>query len=94
MNPEERQKMKELENKVKELEAYISERKKQQISFPLDVASKTALGSPYGEGVGTSTLTQSVNVPATPTAISVPAAYAQTFILIVNGVRYEVPSLI
>lgn len=80
-----------LKAEVEELKKQIADRDRQQIKLPLDVASKTALGVPFGEGAGSATLTQSVAIAATPTSISVPAAYAGTFFLVVNGTRYEIP---
>lgn len=86
--------LQQLKLQVQELLDWKKQKEEQQITYPLDVASKNALGAPYSEGAGSTTKTQSVNVTTTPTSITVPAAYVQTFILVVNGVRYEVPSLI
>lgn len=87
-----------LKAQVQELLEWKKQRETQQIAYPLDIASKTALGAPYGEGAGSTTKTQSVAVSVSgdpeTVNVTVPAAYVQTFILVVNGVRYEIPSLI
>lgn len=88
------QRLKQLERAVAELSAWKEEREKQQIKFPIDPASRVALGAPYGEGAGSTSLTQSVSVPSTPTSINVPAAYVQSVLVVIDGVRYEFPSLI
>jgi len=44
MNPQEMQKkIEELENRLREIEQYVERRKIQQISFPVDAASKTII---------------------------------------------------
>lgn len=40
MTPQERQEFEEMKARLAELEAYVRERKEQQISFPLDKASQ------------------------------------------------------
>lgn len=87
------QEIQQLRKEVKELQEWKRSRERQQITFPLDIASKTALGAPYGEGSGSATLTQSISLTGNPQSISVPAAYNDTLILVVDGVKYEIPYL-
>lgn len=87
--------MKELLEKLQEQVAGLLEwkrqRETQQLSYPVDLASKTALGVPTGVGPGSKTLTQTINT-AGATA-SVPAAYAGTVIIEIEGTQYELPYL-
>ena len=84
-----------LQQQVQELLEWKKKKEEQQISYPLDIASRTALGAPYGEGAGSSSLTQSYSVVGGGGGtVTAPKAYASSFFIVVNGVRYEVPSLI
>lgn len=82
-----------LENLVKELTDWKNKREIQQISYPLDEASKNIVGGLTYSSAGASSLTQTVNVPSTPTDISVPSAYSGTEIVVINGVLREIPYL-
>lgn len=82
----------ELEQMVRELYAWMQERKRQQISYPLDEASRNSLGAPVYRGAGAATLTQ-VAVDSNGDTVTVPAAYARSLILEVDGAQFEVPSL-
>jgi len=79
---------------LKELYEWMQQRKVQQLSYPVDDASRNSLGVPVGNGTGSTTKTQALSLTGNAQNINVPAAYAQTFLLVVDGVRYEVPSLI
>ncbi len=83
MTPEEKQ-------QLQELIAWKEQKERQQLSYPVDDASRSALGATFVTGAGNTALTQVLS--ATPGAV--PKAYARTFILLANGVQYEVPSLI
>lgn len=87
MNPE----IEQLKRQLQELLEWKASRERQQISFPLDLASKNSLGVPTSVGAGSSSLTQSVAVSSTPTNIDVPAAYAGSIIISIEGVSYEIP---
>lgn len=76
-----------------EMYAWFKQRQVQQISFPVDEASRNALGVVTRSGPGSSTKTQSVLVSGTPSSITVPAAYAGTIILLADGVPFEIPYL-
>jgi len=75
--------------RFEEMYAWFLARQEQQISFPLDEASKNSLGVVTNGGPGGSSLTQSV-VTSGPTA-TVPAAYQGTIIIESEGEKYEVP---
>ena len=83
MTPEEKTQL----NQVFE---WMQQRKVQQLSYPVDDASRNSLGAAIVTGAGTTALTQTL--ASTPGAV--PKAYARTFILVSNGMQYEVPSLI
>lgn len=85
MTPEEKQMLNELYQRMQE-------RKVQQLALPVDDASRNALGAAISTGTGSSAKTQVIDTSGA--SAIVPAAYVQTFILVVNGVQYEVPSLI
>jgi hypothetical protein len=75
--------------RFEEMYAWFLERKVQQISYPLDEASRNTLGTVTTDGPGGSSLTQSI-VTSGPTA-TVPAAYVGTIIIDSEGAKYEVP---
>lgn len=76
--------------RIELLESYVEERKVQQIAYPLDQSSKNSLGAPALLGEAAVTLTQNKSVPSTPTTISVPAAYAGSIVLEIEGVQYVI----
>ena len=79
-----------LEKQVAELMAWKQQKENQQISLPLDVASRGVIGiEPKGSGI--TALTQSVSVPTSPTSINVPKAYTGTELVRINGVVREIP---
>jgi hypothetical protein len=90
MNPE----LEQLKKRVADLEDFINERKEQQISNPLDVASRRIIGAPTFEAAGSTTLSQTLNLTGNAQQISLPTGFAQSVVLIIDGVRYEFPSLI
>lgn len=85
------ERLQQLEREIAELRAWRQLREQQQISYPLDDASRNTIGAVSGAGPGSSTLTQTINT-AGATA-SVPAAYAGSIIIAVEGGQYEIPYL-
>lgn len=85
--------LEQLKAEVAELKKWREERRVQQISYPIDESSRNALGAPSYVGPGSSDLTDTVNIGATPTSIQVPSAYAGTVIIRINGTSYEIPYL-
>lgn len=63
-----------------EMWAWYQERKRQQISFPLDEASKNVVGTFQSSHLGSHTLTQVVTDSNGDTS-TVPAAYSGTILL-------------
>lgn len=85
MNPEDK-------NKLNEIWNWMKSRMIQQISYPLDDASRNTLNVVQGAGSGSHALTQSVPVATTPpSSINVPAAYIGTVLITIEGVTYEIP---
>lgn len=76
-----------------EMWADYQRRQTQQLRYPVDDASKSALGVPIGKGAGSSSTTRSQNVASTPTSFTVPVNPAGTIIIEVEGVLYEIPHL-
>jgi hypothetical protein len=70
--------------------AWYQARKQQQISYPLDEASKASLGVPTGQGAGSSTPNQTTSIPPTGGSVTAPVPNAGTFLLNVAGVTYEI----
>lgn len=96
MTPEKQQ---ELLKSVESLKAQVnvllewkSEREVQQLTLPVDDASRAALRAITGVGPGSTTKTQVIDTSGA-TAI-VPAAYVQTVVVEIGGSQYEIPSLI
>ncbi len=87
MTPDERQ-------MLTDLYQWMKEKKIQQLSLPVDDASRAALGAVTGRGPGSTTKTQTVAVSSTPSNITVPAAYVKTVVVEIDGTQYEIPSLI
>jgi len=80
-----------LQIQVAELLAWKEGKDVQQISFPLDDASRNSLGVLTVEGTGSATLTQ-VIVTSGPTA-TVPAAYTGSIVLNVEGEFVTIPTI-
>lgn len=80
-----------LKKQVEELMEWKRQRESQQITIPLDLASRAVIGGAQDAGAGSAALTQSVDVTSTPSSIDVPSAYAGTRIINIDGVRYEIP---
>ncbi len=82
MTPEER-------TMLNELYEWMMEKKRQQISYPLDEASRNTLRAVISNGDGSAGLTRIINT-AGATA-TVPSAYIGTIKLEYEGVQREVP---
>lgn len=81
-----------LQAQVAELLEWKRQRETQQLSFPVDDASRNALSVVTGNGLGSTALTQTYNViGGGGGAITGPKAYTDTIILLVDGGQYEVP---
>lgn len=75
---------------LRELHAWMLQKKEQQITLPLDDASKSVLGAPLFAGAGNTTLTQTLS--STPGSIGkIPV---RSVLLLIDGSTYEFPSLI
>lgn len=81
-----------LQNRIKELENILNNKKIQQISFPLDDISKIIiqdkLSTVSTNGTGSAT-TQNINLTGNAQTITVPAQPTGTLKLVVNGTTYE-----
>lgn len=85
--------LKKLEEQVATLVQWMDARKVQQLSYPVDDASKSALGVPVGRGTGNGDTTQVVSIPAGGGSATVPANPSGTVLLQIEGVVYEIPYL-
>lgn len=83
----------ELTLNVNTLMQYMRAREIQQISFPLDDASRSTLRAFTRFGPGSTTPTRSQSIPSTPTSITVPVNPIGTVIIEAEGQQYEVPYL-
>lgn len=91
MNDDLEQKVNELGRKINEMYAWFQARQRQFIPYPVDEASRNALGAVTKVGAGSSDLTDTIST-AGATA-TVPAAYAGSIIVSMNGENYELPYL-
>lgn len=78
---------------LQEVYEWMQQRKFQQLSYPVDNASRDALRAVVGNGPGTTPLLQSISLSGNAQSINVPAAYQKTVVIIVDGAQYEIPSL-
>lgn len=78
---------------LREIYAWMQLKKRQQITLPVDAASKAALGALIGGSIGTSDLTDTITIGAGGGSADVPKAYAGTFWIIDGGTQKEVPFL-
>lgn len=90
MSPEQFEQFQEMIHKVDELYEFMMQKKEQQISLPLDDASRNILGGVAYDGGGSTTKTQ-IYTDSNSDTHTGPKAYAGTILLLVDGVRYEVP---
>lgn len=94
MTPEER--IKELEGQVASLMQFMQDKKRQQISLPLDEASKNVVfdGAPIGDdlGNGATALTQ-VYTDSNSDTHTGPKAYVDTRLIKIGTATIEVPYL-
>lgn len=81
----------EQEAKLNDVYEWVQQKKNQQISYPLDLASKSALGAPVDGGPGSGATTQSINLTGSAQSINVPAAYTGYRILEIDGALYKIP---
>lgn len=79
--------------KLDEMYADFERRKVQQLSYPVDDASRNALGVIADGGAGSATLTQSVAVSGNPENITVPAAFSSSRFVVIGGATLEIPIL-
>lgn len=90
------ERVKQLESQVQMLLRFVEEKKRQQISYPLDEASRYALfGSRLvvGDGGNGGTALTQVYTDSNSDTHTGPKAYADTRLLKVGGVTIEVPYL-
>lgn len=78
--------------KIEEFYRWMQEKKQQQITLPLDLASRGVLNAPSIIKLGATAKTQ-VYTDSRGDTLTGPKAYAKTFIIVQNGQQYEVPSL-
>jgi len=74
-----------------ELYDWMKEKKRQQISLPLDDPSRNIIGGFQDEGAGSTTKTASINLTGDAETIIVPAPYIGTRSILIGGTRYEIP---
>jgi len=83
--------------KLTEVYDYIQQRKKQQLSYPVDDASRNALGVATRVGPGSTTLTQSISLNLSGDAetkmFNIPRAFVASLIISIEGANYEIPIL-
>lgn len=92
MTPEEKQRMAQLEALVAELTEWKRQRMVQQISFPVDDNSKSALGVVSKNGNGATTLTQAYSVVGGGGGtVTAGKAFIGSVILLAEGTQYEIP---
>lgn len=85
MTPEEKQMLTELYN-------WMKQRQVQQLSLPVDDASRNALGAIVSSSGAQSTLTQSYT-DSNGDSVTAPKAYAGTIFVLKDGTTYEIPYL-
>lgn len=79
----------EQEQKLNELYEWMQERKRQQIAFPLDLASKATIGALTGSGTGSAGDTDTINLTGEAESIQVPANPSGTLVVEFEGGQYE-----
>lgn len=80
-----------LEAQIAELSAWKTQREQQQVAFPLDDISKNIIGGVIYDGAGSTDTTDDLSISGDPETVQVPASYDGTILLLVDGVRYEIP---
>lgn len=75
-----------------EMYQWFQQRKVQQLSLPVDDASRNALGAIVASSGAQSTLTQDYTTSDAAT-VTAPKAYAGTIFILKDGTTYEVPYL-
>jgi len=76
---------------LREVYAWMLERKEQQIQGPLDDISHSLLRAPKYDGDGGSGLTDTISIGPGGGSATVPQAYAGTILLSVEGQQREIP---
>jgi len=79
--------------KLDELYAWMQARKVQQLSYPVDDASKRALEVVLGQGLGNTAKTQ-VYTDSHGDTLTGPKAYVKTLVVSAGGILYELPSIL
>lgn len=79
-------------SKLNELYAWMLDRKRQQLSFPVDDASRAAMGALIITSGTSSTLTQ-VYTDTRGDQVTAPKAYAGSFFAVIEGQVREIPFL-
>jgi len=83
MTPEEREEFNLMKSSVEALLEWKLQKTDQQITYPIDEASKNTLGALTVEGTGNANPDETINVPSTPATFQVPASPSGT--LLVRG---------
>lgn len=81
-----------LEGLVADLMEWKRQRETQQLSYPVDDASRNALGAAFKIGLGSTTKTQ-VYTDSHGDTLTGPKAYLGTVIFLADGTQYEIPYL-
>ena len=76
---------------LQEMWEWYQARKEQQLAYPVDEASKNALGAGVLLGPGSTARTQNIVIGSGGGSAAVPAAYAGTLLVVFEGARYEIP---
>lgn len=80
----------EQQNMLEEVFNWMQQKKVQQISFPLDDASRNASGFASRVGQGSTTKTQTYT-DSNGDTLTGPKAYLGTVIFLADGTQYEIP---
>lgn len=77
----------------RELWDWYQARRVQQLSYPVDEATKAAIEAATDAGPGSTGLTQSIGLTGDPQSITVPRGYMGTRIIKLGGADFEIPYL-
>ena len=87
MTNEERDKM------ILEIYHWMQQKKRQQISNPLDIASRAVIGAVSSAGAGNSNLRDELNLDGEAQTIEIPAYYSSSRLIRLGGETVEIPIL-